>query len=86
MTKNAIRREKFRKRGAMPTELEREWRAYLGQSPNPWGGAKSNDGQDDDEDLRRAGPQTMQIDNGRKRSKLEIRSLAMASDTAEVSC
>jgi hypothetical protein len=76
MTKNAERREKFRKRGTAPTELEREWRAYLGESPNPWGGAKSADAGDEDEDKKRAGPQTMQIDNGRRKSKLEIRTLA----------
>ena len=79
MTKNAERREKFRSRGTMPTLLEREWRAHLGESPNPWSGAKSAGADDPDEDLRRAGPQVMQIDCGRKKSKLEIRTLAMAA-------
>jgi hypothetical protein len=76
MTKNAERREKFRKRGAPLTQLEREWRIHLGESPNPWGGAKSVD--PDEVDIERAGPQVMQIDNGHKMSKLEIRTLAMA--------
>jgi hypothetical protein len=87
MTKNAERRDKFRKRGVMPTPLEREWRAYLGESPNPWGGSKSADAANEDEDMKRAGPQTMQIDNGRKKSKLEIRTLAMGSTaTGEMRC
>lgn len=55
--------------------MDREWRAYLGESPNPWGGGKSVD--PEEIDIERAGPQVMQIDNGRKMSKLEIRSLAL---------
>ena len=76
MTKNALRRERFRKRGTPPTLLEREWRAHLGESPNPWGGSKSSDPQD--QDIERAGPQVMQIIDWHKKSKLEIRSMAMA--------
>jgi len=76
MTKNAERREKFRKRGVGPTLLEREWRAHLGESPNPWGGSKSADA--DHQDIERAGPQVMQIIDWHKKSKLEIRSMALS--------
>ena len=82
MTKNALRREQFRKRGSPPTDLEREWRAYLGESPNPWSGAKSAGTIEecDDEDMKRAGPQVMQILTQRGPSKLERRSMEMSSE------
>lgn len=69
LTKNAERREKFRKIGqaisAIPTIWDRDWG---GVYVHPWGSAMSD------------GYKTRQIITRRRRSKLEIRSIEYAID------
>ena len=72
MTKNAERREKFKQIGRTISALDIEWRIARGESPNPWGVAKSG------------GYDVQQIITRHRLSRLERRSLAGETADAAV--
>jgi len=67
--KKEARREKFRKIGKAISDLDKEWRAYRGESPNCWRGMMSYE--------NGVGVKVMQIVTKRGISNLERRSLEL---------
>ena len=65
------RAERYKRFGQTPSDFEKEWRAYKGESPNPWMPATSHDRENG------GGFRGMQIISGERKSKLELRSEAL---------